>query len=336
MSRATREELQQMPKLELHLHLEGSMTQQQLLRFSRKYQTPLAEQPPDAVARLYAFQNFTDFLNTYKLCCQHLKTPEDYQQLTGELLQYLEEQNCVYAEVLFTPSICARYGLPAEEVIDAVLERAGVRSRTRVRWIFDTVRQWGPDPCWQTLEWAIHHRDRGVAAICIGGDETSQPARAFREVFEEAEKAGLHRVVHAGEIGDARSVWLAIEELRAERIAHGIHSLDDPLLLDYLARHRLPLDICITSNFKTGAADPARPHPLGEISRRGFPITNSSDDPGLFQSSLLQEWERAAELLEWSCGQFADFTHRSLGHAFLAETERGEISSLLTPATDLK
>ncbi|MBI4457321.1 MAG: adenosine deaminase [Acidobacteria bacterium] len=324
-------ELREIPKIELHVHLEGSLTESQLRYLAKKYRTPLWESQTDAVAELYNFQTFPDFLNAYKVCCQHLRTPEDYVQLTGSLLQQLADQHCVYAEILFTPSICSRFGLPAEEVIEAVLQRSieASRSGPHIRWVFDTVRQWGPDLCWQTLEWAIRYQEKGVAGICIGGDEASEPARRFREVFESAEKAGLHRVAHAGEICDARSVWLAIEELRAERIAHGIRALQDPLLVDYLVGHRLPLDVCITSNFKTGVVERDQPHPIENMARSGIPFTLNSDDPGLFQTSLLQEWERAAEILHWLPEQFVTLTRQTLQYAFLTSEERRQFQNLI-------
>lgn len=331
MTHAAGTELRDISKIETHLHLEGSLTEQQLVALASKHQSPLLGKGPDAAVQLYNFETFTDFLNAYKVCCEHLKTPEDYRQLTAELLQRLADQHCVYAEILFTPSICPRFGLPAREVIEAVLEtgREGQRRGIQVRWIFDTVRQWGADPCWQTLEWALQYRDRGVVGLCIGGDEASQPARVFRDVFESAEKAGLHRSAHAGEICDARSVWHAIEELRAERIGHGVHALQDPLLVDYLIRHSLPLEISITSNFRTGAVDKDCVHPILEINRRGIPFTLNSDDPGLFRTSLQREWELAAGILGWFPEQFVELVRRTLRHTFLTEDEREQIRAIL-------
>jgi adenosine deaminase len=325
-------ELDEIPKIELHVHLEGSMTPQQLRSLSKKYGTSLADEDRSGpVAELYRFQTFTEFLNAYKICCQHLRTPEDYAWLAESLLQRLAEQHCAYAEVLMTPSICARFGLPSVEVIDAVLDRAAAAARSGLmtRWILDTVRQWGPDPCWQTLEWAVRFQNRGVAGICIGGDEASEPARAFRDVFEAAERAGLHRTAHAGEICDARSVWLAIEELRAERIAHGIRALEDPMLVDHLIKGNLPLDVSITSNFRTGAADNSKTHPIHQIAERGIPFTLNSDDPGLFQTTLQQEWELAARILNWSAEDFVGLMRKTVQYTFLGEEERKQIRQLL-------
>jgi adenosine deaminase len=338
-------ELRQIPKLELHVHLEGAMGPGFLRELSRRYGTSLGKEGEDLVSELYAFRTFSEFLNAYKVCCEHLKGPEDYGRLAGVLIQQLADQRCVYAEVFFTPSICKRFGLPVEEVIEAVLERTSSPSRSGVhaRWIFDCVRQWGPDPCWQTLEWATRYQNRGVVGISIGGDEASIPARAFRDVFETAEKSGLHRTAHAGEICDARSVWGAIEELRAERIGHGIRALEDPMLVDYLKRNNLALDLSITSNWRTGAVSGEwgkeggvrkaecgiRTHPIVEIVRAGIPFTVNTDDPGLLQTTLEREWELAAQILGWFPEQFVEMTRRTLGYAFLGEEERGEIRRLL-------
>ncbi|HEY3132611.1 MAG TPA: adenosine deaminase [Acidobacteriota bacterium] len=323
--------IQEIPKIELHVHLEGSITPDQLRHLARKYGSPLAEDQSDAITQLYQFRTFSNFLNAYKICCQHLKTPDDYAWLTAALLQQLAEQRCVYAEILLTPSICARFGLSAIEVIDAVLDRSAAAARygVHVRWIFDTVRQWGPDPCWQTLEWAGRFQNKGVVAISIGGDEASVAAPEFREIFEAAEKAGLRRVAHAGEICDARSVWLAIEELRAERIGHGIRALDDPQLVDYLVKNDLPLDVCITSNFKTGAVDSNTPHPIRRIAQQGIPFTLNSDDPGLFQTTLQQEWALAADILAWVPEDFVALMRRTMKYTFLRPEEREHITRLL-------
>ncbi|HEV8130798.1 MAG TPA: adenosine deaminase [Acidobacteriota bacterium] len=330
--RNTQSEIEEIPKIELHVHLEGSITPQQLRSLSKKYGTSLAgPDRPDPVAELYRFQTFAEFLNAYKICCQHLQTPEDYAWLAGSLLQRLADEHCVYAEVLLTPSICTRFGLPSDEVIDAVLDRAAgaARSGLMTRWVLDTVRQWGPDPCWQTLETAMRFKNSGVVGICIGGDEASEPARAFRDIFEAAEKAGLHRTAHAGEVGDARSVWQAIEELRAERIGHGIHALEDPKLVEYLIQHNLPLDISITSNFRTGAADTSKTHPIRQIAERGIAFTLNSDDPGLFQTTLQQEWELAAQILGWSAEDFLGLMRKTVQYTFLGEEERKQIARLL-------
>lgn len=331
MDHAGRQDLEIIPKIELHLHLEGALSERQLQKLARKYETALASTQSDAITALYDFQTFAEFLNAYKVCCRHLKNPEDYGQLAASLLRQLADQRCVYAEILFTPSICKHFGLSAEEVIEAVLEQSAMARRSGIesRWIFDTVRQWGPDLCWQTLEWALQYRDRGVAAISIGGDEASQPAREFREVFESAEKEGIHRTAHAGEICDSRSVWLAIDELRVERIGHGIHALADPLLVDHLIRHAIPLDISITSNFRTGAAARERPHPIAEIARLGIPFTLNTDDPGLFRTSLLDEWEQAARILGWLPDQFVELMRQTVQHTFLSDNDRQRIRALL-------
>ena len=328
---AAAEELQPIPKIELHVHLEGSLTPDRLRRLADKYQTELHDERHNGIDEVYAFQTFQEFLQAYRVCCQHLKQPEDYAQVAADLFRQLAEQRCVYVEVIMTPSICTRFGLPAVEVIEALLEQAAGASRSglQVRWIFDTVRQWGPDHSWQTLEWALQYRQRGVVAISIGGDESSQPASLFREIFESAEKQGLHRTAHAGEICGARSVWLAIEELRAERIGHGVRALEDSQLVEYLARAGIALDVSITSNLKTGAVDRERQHPIEEIARRGLPFTLNSDDPGLFQTTLLREWEVAAGILGWSAERFVDLMRRTLQYTFLTSAEREQIGRLL-------
>ena len=327
---ALREELASMPKVELHLHLEGSLRPPQMRQLARRYRTELAEGGDPALEALYAFETFPQFLDAYKTCCRHLKTPQDYADLANQVIRELEEQHCVYAEIFLTPSICEKFGLPANEVIEAILGAAARPGHgCRVAWIFDNVRQGGPDPCWRTLEWAKRYRNRGVVGISIGGDEASEPSRAFREIFEEADKLGIHRTVHAGETCGARSVWEAVEELRAERIGHGLSALQDSMLVDSLVRSNIPLDISLTSNFKTGVVDADRPHPLAEIALRGIPFTLNTDDPGLFQTSLLEEWQKAANLLQWEPERFTALMQTTVGFTFLSEAQRDGLRSRL-------
>ncbi len=157
----------------------------------------------------------------------------------------------------------------------------------KIRWIFDCVRQWGAEAASQTAELAAQYKSRGVVAIGLGGDENSLPMAEYQQVFLRAKANGLFVHVHAGEVGGPEQVWDAVRLLGANRIGHGIQAARDPRLMEYLRDHTIALDVCLTSNLRTKAWTPISSHPLKLLFKRGVPVTLGTDDPGLFEASLL-------------------------------------------------
>ena len=286
-----------LPKAELHVHLEGTIEPARVVALAKKYGDTLDE---GTVAARYATRDFTAFIEAYKWVTSYLRAPADYALAAGRMCQQMLAQNIVYAEVTLSAGVMLLRKQNIEANFYALREAvAPYESRgLRLQWIMDAVRQFGAAAARDVVRAAAGLRDAGVIAFGMGGDELSRPAIEFRDVYDYAAANGLHRLVHAGEIGGPDSVRDAIEILGAERIGHGIAAAADPKLMALLAERSIGLEICPTSNVRTdalaqflGRAD-ARltDHPLPKLFRAGIPISLSTDDPAMFDTDLSREF----------------------------------------------
>ncbi|MEO6324330.1 MAG: adenosine deaminase family protein [Thermoanaerobaculia bacterium] len=285
-------------KAELHLHLEGAVFPSTLVSLSRARPDPLFPDLPSVRARL-RFDGSQGFLLLYRDVCRLLASPSDYALLARDLVRRLYRERTAYAEVYVSPAIAARLGFAWHAVVDAIEpvfahhERLG---HGRIRVLLDTVRQWGPEAAERVLEAHRATPWSRVVGFGLGGDEASLPARAFAKVFARARAMGLGTVVHAGEWRGAESVAESLSQLKPDRIAHGIRAIEDASLVKRLAARGIPLDVCLASNGATGVIAEGVRHPVLELLRRGVRITLSTDDPGLFATSLRGEYGRLARL----------------------------------------
>jgi aminodeoxyfutalosine deaminase len=297
------ESIASLPKAELHLHLEGSILPATVCALTGRHGVEVTEQE---VHRRYAYQNFTGFLETFKWVTSFLRDPQDFALITRDLAEYLLSQHVVYAEVTISVGVMLLRKQSVERNFEAMLQAAEpFASRgLRLQWIFDAVRQFGAEAASRVLDAARQCVSKSIVAFGIGGDELSVPTSELRPVYDQAAASGLHRLIHAGEIGGPEKIREAIELLGAERIGHGIAAIHDPDLMDLLADRRIPLEICPQSNVRTGALalqlrrDRASIayHPLPALFRHGIPIVLSTDDPAMFHTTLSKEYEHAHEL----------------------------------------
>jgi aminodeoxyfutalosine deaminase len=297
------ESLAPLPKAELHLHLEGSIRPGTVCTLAACHDVALTE--PE-VRRRYAYQSFSEFLETFKWVTSFLRDPQDYALITRDLAEYLLSLRVVYAEVTISVGVMLLRKQRPESNFEAILGAAEPFEKRglRLNWIFDAVRQFGAEAASHVLEAAQQCASKSIVAFGIGGDELSLPTSELQSVYDQAAALGLHRVIHAGEIGGPEKIRDAVELLGAERIGHGIAAIHDPALMDLLADRRIPLEVCLESNIRTGAL--ARQlsrtiariedHPLVKLFRHGIPIVLSSDDPAMFHTTLLNEYEHAHQL----------------------------------------
>jgi adenosine deaminase len=292
-----------LPKAELHLHLEGSIQPSTVCALAEGHGIEVTE---TEVRRRYAYQNFLEFLETFKWVTSFLREPNDYALVTRDLGEHLLSQRVVYAEVTISIGVMLLRKQRVEanfEAISAAAEPFGSRG-LRMNWIFDAVRQFGAEAAMRVFDAARQCASKSIVAFGIGGDELSVPTAEFRPVYDRAATLGLHRVIHAGEVGGPEKIREAIETLGAERIGHGIAAMNDPALMDVLADRRIVLEVCPQSNIRTGALAlqlgraQARieEHPLAALFRHGIPIVLSTDDPAMFHTSLIQEYDHARQL----------------------------------------
>jgi aminodeoxyfutalosine deaminase len=297
----------QLPKAELHLHLEGAVEPETLHEMDPA--TPVEE-----FRALYRYADFDAFLKAFAAIGKRLQVPSDYALVTRRLLDRLAAQNVRYAEITLAAGVVLWKGQEFAPIFDAVCEAAEA-SPVEVRWILDAVRQFGPEPAQRVAELAAERAGRGVVAFGIGGSEERGPAYWFGDAAACARLAGLRLTVHAGETAGPESVWAALR-LGAERIGHGIRSIEDPALVAHLCQHRIPLEICITSNLVTGVVARIEDHPLRRLYDAGVPIVLNTDDPAMFGCNLTGEYRLAARAFGFTVAELRGIAENGFRYAF--------------------
>ena len=311
-----------LPKVELHLHLEGSIAPSTLLALARSQPDSTLPRSEEGLRELYRFRDFAHFLEVYRVICRHLRTAADFALITRELGASLAAQNVRYAEVTVTPMGHVLRGVAPEALFEGIEQgRAEAESEhgVRMRWCTDIDGLGGPELAVEMVELVLRHRPAGLVSLGLGGLEV--PRAQFWRAFEIARDAGLHSVPHAGEAAGPESVRDAIDRLGAERIGHGIRCLEDPELVAELRGRRIPLEVCPTSNVCTGVVANLAAHPLPRLVEEGLVVTLSSDDPPMFSTSLRKEYLAAARVMGLSPAGLKDLARNAARAAFLPRAE---------------
>lgn len=290
---------------ELHLHLEGSIQPATVCALTRRYGVVFTEAE---VREKYAYKDFTGFLEAFKWVTSFLRNPQDYALILNDLGEHLVTQQVIYAEITLSVGVMILRKQIPEANFEAMLEVADsfAQRGLQLKFIFDAVRQFGAAAAMEVVNAAARSQDkaRAIVAFGIGGDELSVETKEFRPVYDKAAGFGLHRLMHAGEVGGPDKIREAVELLGVERIGHGIAAVHDEGLMDLLAERRIPLEICPAGNISTGALakqllqKDARieDHPLPKLLRHGIPVVLSTDDPAMFQTTLQGEYENARRM----------------------------------------
>jgi aminodeoxyfutalosine deaminase len=318
--------LLRLPKIELHVHLEGAMRPAVLLELARRNGIDLPAQDEAGLKRWFRFTDFEHFVQVYLACSRALRTPEDFQLLALDFLTEQAYQNVSYSEVHFTISTHLANGVNGGEVLDALavaIEEGERRHGVTLRLIPDIVRNVGAEPADRTLEWALAGRKRGVvAALGLSGSERLYPNEPFREHFAVAKREGLHRVAHAGEHAGPESIRSALQVCDAERIGHGVRAVEDPTLIEELRAAQIPLEVCPSSNVCLGVAPDLAEHPFDRLYRSGLALSVNSDDPAFFNTNLTLEYLRLHQTFGYSAAELAGLSLAALRQSFLPEPER--------------
>ncbi len=329
MSNDLTEFAQRMPKVELHVHLEGSILPRTLLTLAKRNDISLPAIDEAGLKELYHFRNFEQFLQTYLMITRCLRKADDYRLIAYEYGRENARQNIRYAEVIFTPFTSTTLsGLPWQEIMDGLnagREQAAVDYGVWWQWVFDIVRN-EPDTQKTVLDITLAAREMGVVALGLGGLETGYPPELFVDTFRRAEAEGLHRVPHAGEIAGPESVWSAIQLLHADRIEHGVRSIEDPALVDYLKASAIPLDVCPTSNVRLQVYPDYAHHPLRKLWDAGLLLTIGSDDPPMFGTDLIHEYQILVKEFGFSRAELEQISLNGIQASFLSEGEKQKLS----------
>jgi adenosine deaminase/aminodeoxyfutalosine deaminase len=337
-----------LPKAELHLHLEGSVDPLTLSQLSEKHHTPFPwasnrykplpnSHRPLSVAEaaaLYEYTDFTGFLIAFKAVTERLRDPEDFELITYRMVEKLAAQECVHAEVFVSVGVIFWRGQEFDPLF-AGMERGRLRAEkdfgVTLYWIFDAVRHFGTEEAEKVLAKAIQHRSRhdSVIGIGIGGDERLAAPELFEEVFAKAARAGLRLSVHAGESAGPPSIYGALDVLKAERLGHALRAADDPALLARLVREQVPLELCISSNLRTSCCPELAAHPVRRFFDAGALVTLNTDDPAMFQTTLVGEYRLAQSAFGFTNQELRQLAANSFRASWLPEERKRELLKLL-------
>lgn len=314
-----------MPKAELHVHLEGSILPRTLLKLAQRNHIRLPASDKAGLENLYHFRSFEQFLGTYLMITGCLRTADDFCLIAYEFGSECARQNIRYAEVIFTMYTSTTLtGLPWQEILlglNTGRSQAAADFGVHWQWIFDIVRN-EPDTQAAVLEITLAARDQGVVALGLGGLETGFPPELFVETFQRAEAENLRRSPHAGEIAGPESVWSAIKLLHADRIEHGVRSIEDPSLVDYLRSNAIPLDVCPTSNICLKVYPDYASHPLRKLWDAGLFLTIGSDDPPMFGTDLNNEYQLLVKDYNFTQPELERISLNAIHASFLSSIEK--------------
>lgn len=320
--------IQKMPKLELHVHLEGSIKPETVLALAKRNGVPLPATDVEGLKRWYEFRDFPHFVEVYVAVSKCIKSPEDLEFLTREFLQGQANQNILYTEATYTACTIERFcGIPVDEQIDAI-NRAilwGAKTLdTRMQLILDIVRGDSPERAMEVASWVKKWLGNGVCGLGLAGFE-NRGTKVYAEVFDTARSWGLPVAAHAGETEGAWSIDETLDVTGAKRIGHGVRALESPQTISRLRDEGVTLEVCPTSNLCLGVFTLLRDHPIQRLIDSGLKVTINSDDPPMFGTSLTEEFLRCAELFDWDHDALGDLYRHAVEAAFLDQGSKDQL-----------
>lgn len=323
--------IRQLPKAELHLHLEGAVEPATLLELRQRHgdHATLAE-----THALYQYADFQSFLMAFKEVSAHLRGADDYELITYRLMQRMKEENILHAEVYVAVGVCLYRRQDFAAIFEGLDRGRALGARdfgVSLLWIFDATRHFGVEAAQQVFELAVRYQDRNVVGVGIGGDEVKAPPELFRSVYGYAEDNGLRLTAHAGETGPPESIWGALN-LHAERIGHGFTAAQDADLVEELAYRQIPVEICLTSNLRTGVCRAIAEHPVKSYFDQGVMVTLNTDDPALFGTTLSREYQLAQEAFGFTDEHLRELARNSFEASFLPAEKKVEFLGLFDAA----
>jgi adenosine deaminase len=311
-----------LPKVEIHLHIEGAIPHEALWELVNKYGGDPDVHSLQALQSKFTYQDFPHFINTWIWKNNFLREYEDFRYIGEAVSRDLAEQHIHYVEAYCSPPDFKRHGLKPQEIITSL--RAGFNHvpEIEVALIPDLVRDFGPEEAAKTLTEISEVRDQGVIGIGLGGSEQEFPPHLFEDVFAQARSLGLHTCAHAGEAAGAQSIWGALRNLRVERIGHGTRAFEDEKLVEYLNQHQIPVEMCPISNVKTGVVPSIEAHPIRDYFERGLLVTVNTDDPKMFGNTLAEEYELLVQKLDFTTDDICELILNAIQATWLPESRK--------------
>ena len=321
---------EQVPKIELHLHLEGAIPLTALWELLQKHGGDPAVPDMHALEERFAYRDFPHFIEVWVWKNQFLREYEDFTFIAEAVARDLARQNIRYAEIFCSPPDFVRHGLETQRLIEAISLGLARVTETEIAIVVDLVRDFGPEQAAKTLAETYEAHDYGVVGVGIGGSEQHEPPEQFEQVFHTARTMGFHTSAHAGEAAGASSIWGAINALQVERIGHGTRAEEDERLVEYLAAQRIPIEMCPLSNLCTGVVARIEEHPVRRYFERGLLVTINTDDPAMFGNSLAEEYAVLEQKLGFSRDDIRTLILQGIQAAWLSDERKRELTNLFT------
>jgi adenosine deaminase len=318
---------EKVPKVELHVHLEGAIPYKALWQLVQKYggDPELSDLP--ALKRRFVYRDFPHFCETWMWKNKYIREYEDFTFIAEAVARDLFDQNIRYVEAFYSPPDFARIGLELQPITQAIRKGLDRVPQIEVALVADLVRDYGAKQAAVTLAKVYEVKDLGVIGIGIGGQEQKFPPELFKSVFSKARKLGFHTSAHAGEAAGAKSVWEAAVTLQAERIGHGTHAEEDGKLVEYLAAKKIPLEMCPISNVRTGAVKNLKAHPVRRYFDQGIIVTINTDDPKMFNNSLADEYRVLVKEFGFTHDEIRGLILQAIDVSWLPENKKQKLKS---------
>lgn len=316
------------PKIELHLHLEGAIPLSALWQLVQKYGGDPLVPTEEAMVQYLRYRDFPDFLDKWWWMTGFLREYEDFELAATSVAESLARQKIIYAEASFSPTDFERHGLSPQRLAQAIRQGLDRVSGTQVVLNCDLVRNTGTQRTAKTLN-AVREvaAEADIRGITIGGSEAEYPPELFVDVYQSAADHGFRLTAHAGEAAGPSSVAATLDLLGVERIGHGIRTIEDPILLNRIVEEQIPLEVCPTSNIRTGLVDGWEAHPVGTLLDSGAYVTISSDDPTFFHTSVADDLRVVYDRYGVSP---ETLTHRAVNASWMTDAEKDMLSNEVT------
>ncbi|NRF28692.1 adenosine deaminase [Vibrio coralliilyticus] len=328
--------IRQLPKVELHLHIEGSLEPEMMFELALRNQIALPFTTPEEVKAAYEFTNLQSFLDIYYQGANVLIHEQDFYDLTWAYLLRCKADNVIHTEIFFDPQTHTERGIAFDIVINGIhraLQDAKTQLGISSRIIMCFLRHLDEDSAFATLEQALAHKDK-IIGVGLDSSEVGHPPEKFTRVFAKALEAGFLTVAHAGEEGPVANIYNSLELLKVSRIDHGVRCADDPNLVVSLAQSRMPLTVCPLSNTKLKVFEEMKQHNVVDLLRQGLCVTINSDDPAYFGSYMTDNFLAVADSHMLTQEELAQFSRNAIEASFISDSEKQRLMSRLDEFVD--
>lgn len=322
--------IQFLPKVELHLHIEGTLEPELMFKLALRNQINLPFKSCEAVREAYNFHNLQSFLDIYFQGANVLIHEQDFFDLTWAYLLRCQQDHVMHTEIMFDPQAHTQRGIHFDTVINGIvqaLEKGQKELGISSKLIMCFLRHLDESCAFETLQQALTHKDK-IAAVGLDSSELGHPAGKFERVFKHALEQGFLTVAHAGEEGPASNILEALALLKISRIDHGVRCSEDPTLIKQLARQRIPLTVCPLSNTKLKVFDTMQDHNIVTLLRKGLCVTINSDDPAYFGGYMNANFYAVSDAHLMSKNEITQFTFNAIEASFISAKEKQRLNGI--------